>query len=234
MQKTSASTGDAEPPQHKEGRPRSAQPCSGAAEDGGRAPAREDGPRTQRGRPREGLRGLRAAPGAACSRRGRGSRRCRPLRLYRACMPKTEMVPVPVRSSFRWPCCRMCRTCCRYCGSPPSRPLDGSSAAGMAGRRRHGRSPQPGALRLSGCPPVPAEPAKNLPSRAAARRGGLPPPSPPPPGGPVSAASCSGKDAGRPLSAPAHVRCGVRAARAAGQHCRGSYRINVLKRCMLC
>lgn len=152
MQKTSASTGDAEPPQHKEGRPRSAQPCSGAAEDGGRAPAREDGPRTQRGRPREGLRGLRAAPGAACSRRGRGSRRCRPLRLYRACMPKTEMVPVPVRSSFRWPCCRMCRTCCRYCGSPPSRPLDGSSAAGMAGRRRHGRSPQPGALRLSARP----------------------------------------------------------------------------------
>lgn len=231
MQKTSASTGDAEPPQHKEGRPRFAQPCSEAAEDGGRAPAREDGPRTQRGRPREGLRGLRAAAGAACSRRGRGSRRCRPLRLYRACMPKTEMVPVPVRSSFRWPCCR--------CAAPAAdtaarRPPGRSTVPPRPAWRAGGGTGGPRSRVRSGCPPVPAEPAKSLPSRAAARRGGLPTPSPPPPGGPVSAASCSGKDAGRPLSAPPHVSRGVRAARAAGQHCSSSYRINVLKRCMLC
>lgn len=200
MQKTSRGTPS---------RPRSMQPCCGAAEDGGRAPGREVGPRRERGRAREGLRELRAAPGAACSRKDRGSQRCRPLRLYRACMPKTEMVPVPVRSSFRWPCCRMCRTCCKYWGSPPSRPLDDSSAAGMAGRSRPERSARPRRARQAR--QNPSFPRRGTQGRAAASLS-----SPPPPGGTVRAAFCSGQDRGRPLSAPYCVRRGVRAARALG------------------
>lgn len=219
MQKTSRGTPS---------RPRSVQPCSGAAEDGGRASGREVGPRRERGRAREGLRGLRAAPGAACSRRDRGSRRCRPLRLYRACMPKTEMVPVPVRSSFRWPCCRMCRTCCRYCGSPPSRPLDGSSAAGMAGGRRSERSARPGAL-LPSARPRRARQNPSFPRRGTQGRAAASLSSPPPPGGAVRAAFCSGLDRGRPLPAPHRGGRGVRAARAVGRYSSGNYCINIYK-----
>lgn len=133
----------------------------------------EDGvppPHTHTRRGRRPLEPRRAGVGGRGG--GRGSRRCRPLRLYRACMPKTEMVPVPVRSSFRWPCCRMCRTCHRYCASPGSGPaaaaLGSSPSAGMAGGRRPGRLPAGrGGLRLSGCPPhaggVSSEPANARP-----------------------------------------------------------------------
>lgn len=124
---------------------------------------------------------------------GRGPRRCRPLRLYRACMPKTEMVPVPVRSSFRWPCCRMCRTCRRYCGSPASGPpgsraLGSSPSAGMVAERRPGRLPAGrGGLQLPACPlpagALPPSPTKAGLSRQTAPgngRSGAPPPPPSP------------------------------------------------------
>lgn len=122
---------------------------------------------------------------------GLGSRRCSPLRLYRACMPNTEMVPVPVRSSLRWPCCRMCRSCCRYCCSPGSGqaagPLSSSPSAGMAGERLLG----------SRCTPLPSPPKPGVPAKASPEF---------PPNGAEGRAGRSGTTAtsslGRPLPHP--------------------------------
>ena len=76
-----------------------------------------------------------------------------PLRLYRACIPNTDRVPVPVRSSFRKPQRRMCSICPRYCSSPCGGGGRGSalcSCTAGGDRGRDGSEPAAGIVLVAG------------------------------------------------------------------------------------